>query len=338
MSGGIRHPARRTPVVGPLLDGPVPMFSSSGRRIDRVTILFLSLVAVGFIVATFDVRSSGGGSSEVLREGTQSIFTPFQKGVDFVTRPAIAFVDGVSNLAGLREENERLAIQVRELESQVQATDALEEQVVQLEAISGLAAPGELAIVTARITASGPSAFDNVRYIDKGSKDGIVEGQAVVDEDGLIGRVDIVSANAARVRLITDPIVSVGVRVLSTNETGIVTGRGDGPLRLEMFRAKEAVHQGDRVVTDGSRFPPGIAVGTVRATTEAEVEFVLRGEIDPAARLSEIDYVIVVIGWSPIDAGILDGGDQISDAVPPTTSSTSSTSTTVATTTSSGGG
>ena len=295
--------------------------------------MFLSLVAVGFIVATFDVRSSGGGVSEVLREGTQSIFTPFQKGVDFVTRPAVAFVDGVSNLAGLREENERLAAQVRELGSQVQATDSLEEQVVQLEAINGLVAPGELTTVTARITASGPSAFDNVRYIDKGSKDGIVPGQAVVDEDGLVGRVDIVSARAARIRLITDPIVSVGVRVLSTNETGIVTGRGDGPLRLEMFRAKEAVTKGDRVVTDGSRFPPGIAVGTATGTTDAEVGFVLRGEVDPAARLSEIDFVKVIIGWSPIDAGLLDEDDP-PDTV--TTTSPATTTTSPATTTSEG--
>jgi rod shape-determining protein MreC len=290
------------------------MFSSSGRRIDRVTVLFLSLVAVGFIIATFDVRSTEQGTADVLREGTQSIFTPLQKGVDFVTSPVIGFVDGVANLAGLREENDRLSDRVRVLESQVQATEALEEQVVQLEAINGLVAPEELATVTARINASGPSAFDNVRYIDKGSKDGIVAGQAVVDEDGLIGRVVLVSANAARVRLITDPVVSVGVRVLSTNETGIVTGRGDGPLRLEMFRAEEAVYEGDRVVTDGSRFPPGIPVGTVHRTADAEVGFVLRGEVDPAARLSEIDYVKVIIGWSSIDAGLQEGDESLSDA------------------------
>lgn len=276
--------------------------------------MFLSLVAVGFIVATFDVRSSDQGTSDVLREGTQSIFTPFQKGVDYVTRPIVGFFDGIANLAGLRAENERLADQVRQLESQVQATDALEEQVAQLESINGLVAPDELATVTARITASGPSAFDNVRYIDKGSKDGVVAGQAVVDEDGLIGRVVLVSANAARVRLITDPIVSVGVRVLSSNETGIVTGKGDGPLRLEMFRAKEAVYEGDRVVTDGSRFPPDIAVGTIHRTADAEVGFVLRGEVDPASRLSEIDYVKIIVGWSPIDAGLQDDDEALPDS------------------------
>ncbi|MFV1970734.1 MAG: rod shape-determining protein MreC [Acidimicrobiia bacterium] len=282
------------------------MFSSSDRRVDRVTILFLSLVAFGFIVATFDVRSSGDGAAEVLREGAQSLFAPLQSGVDFVTRPAVGFVDGVSNLAGLRDENDRLTERARELEAQVRATEALEEQVIRLEAILGLEVPAELATVTARINASGPSAFDNVRYIDKGSEDGIVAGQAVLDEDGLVGRVDLVSAGAARIRLITDPVVSVGVRVLSTNETGIVTGRGDGPLRLEMFRAKEAVSNGDRVITDGSRFPPGIAVGTIRTAAAAEVGFVLRTDVDPAARLSQIDYVKIIVGWSPIDSGLQD--------------------------------
>ncbi len=282
------------------------MFSSSGRRIDRTTIFFLSLVALGFIVATFDVRSSGDGASEVLREGTQSIFNPLQEAVDFVTRPVVGVVDGVANLAGLRDENARLTDQLRELEAQVRATEALEEKVAQLEAINGLEVPGELATVTASILASGPSAFDNVRFIDRGSNDGIVAGQAVVDEDGLIGRVDLVSAGSARIRLITDPAVSVGVRVLSTNETGIVTGRGAGPLRLEMFRAKDAVVEGDRVVTAGSLFPPGIAVGTVRTAADAEVGFVLRTDVDPAARLSQIDYVQIIVGWSPIDGSLQD--------------------------------
>jgi rod shape-determining protein MreC len=179
--------------------------------------------------------------------------------------------------------------------------------VIQLELIAGVDAPAELPTVTARIYASGPTAFDNVRYIDKGANDGVVVGQAVLDEDGLIGRVDLVSANDARIRLITDPIVSVGVRVQATNETGVVSGRGDGPLRLEMFRATLPVTEGDLVITDGSRFPPGIVVGSISDTAEAEVGFVLRSSVHPAARFSQIDYVKVIIGWSALDADLQDG-------------------------------
>ncbi|VAW07392.1 hypothetical protein MNBD_ACTINO01-1571 [hydrothermal vent metagenome] len=301
------------------------MIPSSGRRFDRVTILFLMLVAVGFIVATFDVRSEQDSVANVLREGTQSIFTPLQKGVNWIANPVVGFVDAASNIAGLRDENERLRAQVRETEAQLRETKALEETVAQLELINGLEVAGDLATVTARMYASGPTAFDNVRYIDKGAKDGIVAGQAVIDEDGLVGRVDLVSANDARIRLITDPIVSVGVRVQSTNETGIVSGRGDGPLRLEMFRAKETVRGGSLVVTDGSRFPPGIVVGVVRADADAEVGFVLRTDIDPAARLSKVDYVKIVVGWSPIDKAVEEAGDDVTST---TTTPNSSTTTT----------
>jgi rod shape-determining protein MreC len=282
------------------------MLRPEGRRINRVTILFASLIAVGFIVATFDVRSESDSVADVLREGTQSVFAPIQKGVDWVFSPVVGFVDGVANLAGLRDENERLADRIRELEAQVRATDALEEEVVQLQLINGLEIAEELSTVTARIYSSGPTAFDNVRYIDKGADDGVVAGQAVVDEDGLVGRVDLVSAGDARIRLITDPLVSVGVRVQSTNETGIVTGRGDGPLRLEMFRATEPVREGALVVTDGSRYPPGLVVGTVTETANAEVGFVLRTRVDPAARLSEVDFVKVIVGFSPIEVGLDD--------------------------------
>lgn len=302
------------------------MFPTSGRRLTRATVLFLSLVAVGFIIATFDVRSEGDNVANVMREGTQSIFTPLQKGVRWVASPAIGFVDGVANLAGLRDENERLQARVIELEAQARETAAIEEQVRQLEAIVGIEAPEALPTVTARLYSSGPTAFDNVRFIDKGANDGIVAGQAVIDELGLVGRVDLVSANDARIRLIIDPLVSAGVRVQSTNETGIVTGRGDGPLRLEMFRASKAVYEGDLVVTDGSRFPPGLVVGRINTTADAEVGFVLRTTVDPAARLSEVDYVKVIIGWTALDADLSDGVVDTSVAttttVPPTTTTT----------------
>jgi rod shape-determining protein MreC len=301
------------------------MATTSGRRLNRVTVLFFSLLAIGFLIATFDVRSDGGNVANVMREGTQSIFTPLQKGVDWVASPVVGFVDGVANLAGLRAETERLQDRVRELEADSREVGAIEEQVIQLELIAGVDAPEELPTVTARIYASGPAAFDNVRYIDKGANDGIVVGQAVLDEDGLIGRVDLVSANDARIRLITDPIVSVGVRVQSTNETGVVSGRGDGPLRLEMFRATLPVTEGDLVITDGSRFPPGIVVGSISDTAEAEVGFVLRSSVHPAARFSQVDYVKVIIGWSALDADLQDGvvDSSATTTVPPTTTTTS---------------
>ena len=169
----------------------------SGRRLDRATALFISLLAVGFLVATFDVRASGDSATTVLRGGAQTLAEPIQSGIDFVVRPVVGFVDGISNVAGLRDQNERLEAEVERLEARLRETSALEQRVAELEAINDLAPPEGLATVTARIYSSGPSTFDQVRFINKGSSDGVIVGQAVIDESGLVGRVDGGVANGA---------------------------------------------------------------------------------------------------------------------------------------------
>lgn len=291
------------------------MFSSP-RRFDRATALFVSLLAVAFIIATFDVRAEGGGAGGVLRDGAQTLFGPVQQGVDYITRPVVGFIDGVSNIAGLRDENDRLQDRVRELENQLRETTAMERRIEELEGILALEPPQDLAAITARIYSGGPTAFDHIRFIDKGASDGIVEGQAVIDEDGLVGRVDQVTESRARIRLITDPLVSVSVRVQETNETGVVTGQGGEPLRLDMFRASEPVREGDVVITDGSRFPQGIVVGYVESTADIEVNFALRTTVIPAVRMSQLDFVQVVVGWSALDGEV---EEQELTRVPPPT-------------------
>ena len=94
-----------------------------------------------------------------------------------------------------------------------------------------------------------------------------------------------------------------------------------------MFRATKAVYKGDLVVTDGSRFPPGLVVGRIDQDGEAEVGFVLRTTVEPSARLSEVDYVKVIVGWTSLDADLVDNAttSTTSSSTSTTSGSTSST-------------
>jgi cell shape-determining protein MreC len=94
-----------------------------------------------------------------------------------------------------------------------------------------------------------------------------------------------------------------------------------------MFRPLSPVYEGDLVVTDGSRFPPGIVVGLIDSTADAEVGFVLRADVKPAARLSQIDFVKVVVGWSPIDAAIESGEESTTTTTEGSTTTTTEGST-----------
>ena len=278
------------------------------RRFDRAGALFIGLLAVSFLLATFDVRAEGAGVGAVLRDGTQSLFAPVQRLATSVTRPVVGFLDGIADIATLRDENDRLQVRVEELETLVQDAEGLQRRLTELEKINDLEPPGELAAITARIWSNGSSDFDHVRFIDRGSEDGVVKGHPVVDENGLVGRVDIVGDNWARVRLITDPLLGVGVRDRATNETGWVSGQGSRPLKLEMFSSGEAVSAGDQIVTDGSRFPPDIPVGVVLFSAESQAGFSLVTEVEPAIETSRLDFVKVLVGWSPLDAAVEDAG------------------------------
>lgn len=280
------------------------------RRFDRTGILFVGLLALSFLMATFDVRAEGTGVGSVLRDGTQSLFAPIQRLATTVTRPVVGFIDGIADIATLRDENDRLRDRVDELEALVQDSEGLKRRLEELEKINDLEPPGELAAITARIWSNGTSDFDHVRFIDAGSKDGVVKGHPVVDENGLVGRIDLVGDNWARVRLITDPTLGIGVRDRATNETGWVSGQGTRPLKLEMFASGEAVAAGDQIVTDdGSRFPPDILVGVVLYEAESEAGFSLVTEVEPAVETSRLDFVKVLVGWSPLDTVVGDEGE-----------------------------
>ena len=154
------------------------------RRFDRAGALYIGLLAVSFLLATFDVRADGAGVGAVLRDGTQSLFAPVQRLATSVTRPVVGFLDGIADVATLRDENDRLKGRVDELETLVQDAEGLQRRLTELEKINDLEPPGELAAITARIWSNGSSDFDHVRFIDRGSEDGVVKGHPVVDENG----------------------------------------------------------------------------------------------------------------------------------------------------------
>ena len=284
------------------------------RRFERSTGLFVGLLVISFLALTFDVRLDGAGLGNTLREGAQTLFSPLQRAADGLTRPVVGFIDSLSDLAGLREENEHLQERVSELTRDRVGVLALQNQVEELQKILNIDPPGNLETVVARIFSPGISDFDHIRWIDKGRDDGVVAGQAVMDEDGLVGRIDFASDRSARVRLISDPRLGVGVRNLVTNETGWVEGTGASPLRLRMFNAVKAVNRGDLVVTDGTRFPPNITVGVVLLDAESEAGFQLVSVVDPAVDLSDLDFVRVIVGWSPLDLSL--EGDELPEIDP----------------------
>jgi rod shape-determining protein MreC len=312
---------------------------------DRSTSLFIGLVVLALVLVTVDLRAAGGGVGATMREGAQTVFAPVQRVVAATTRPVAHFFEGLSDVFSLQADNRRLRSRIAELEREIERTQSLELRVRQFEALLGLEIPGELETITAEVLAVGPSEFDHIRVISKGRNHGVGVDMPVIDEGGLVGRVVAVTATTAQVRLISDPTMRVAVRVERTGETGWLTGRGGGPMILEMLNTDAAVIEGDLLVTADGRFPPGIEVARVIRAARSEVGFSLRTEAVPEASLTSIDFVLVLVftrdlpgvagvddessvpAVVPDDAGERTSGEF--EEAPPTTTTTTTTTTTM---------
>jgi rod shape-determining protein MreC len=122
--------------------------------------------------------------------------------------------------------------------------------------------------------------FSHQVMIDQGSRDGVFEGQAVIDGAGVMGQVESVLLHMSSVRLISDPDHALPVQINRTGLRTVAFGTGaTGWLSLPNVPLQADVRAGDLLVTSGlgDRFPPGFPVGLV--------ELVDRGEAGPFAQV-----------------------------------------------------
>lgn len=286
---------------------------------DRSLPTLITLLVLGLLLMTFDVRSEGGGVTGVLRSGAQTIVAPLQKGAAFVVNPVLDVIESMTNVASLREQNLALQAALAEAEASLVAVQddlaLLEfyEQLYELEA-SG----SDLGRTPAQVIGQ-PGAFDGALIIDKGSSSGIVVGQPVIDTSGyVVGSVQQVTSGSATIVPIT--VGPSGVAVAVGNQTGIVVPQVNTDwMRLSLDNAEEPVFADDRVVTSSGsvRFPAGYPVGEVVADV-APTGTSLTAEVTPYVQPDTL-RVVVVLAWPP---------DPITAITPDTTTTSSTTTTT----------
>ena len=200
------------------------------------------------------------------------------------------------DLVGVRQEREWLRRRVRELESQAERAFTMESQNARLQALLDLreGMPGQS--VAARITGVDASGLFRTATVNKGERDGVQKGMAVVSPAGVVGRVVSTSPNAARVLLLEDPSSGVDVLVQRSRARGIVEGSLNGGCQLKYVKHREDLRVGDLVATSGldGIFPRGVAVGTISRLSREEGGLFQTAEVEPAVDFNKLEEVMVV--------------------------------------------
>lgn len=273
-------------------------------RSDRSTFVAIGLVVISFLMMTFDIRSRSQGVGGTLRSGVQTVVAPLQNAMNAVIDPVVEFADGLANLAGLREENDRLRERILDLEREALLVTSLQADNAELAELLDLQLLGDLQdiAVNAEVTARGGT-FEQSFTIDKGTFDGIQIGHPVVDARGaLVGVISDVAERSASVLPITSR-QAPGITVrLPNGVRGSVEGQGTGRLVLTILEADQRVLEGQLLQTFGpfgssDAYPKGLDVGTVLSSTTPQSGTIVV-QVDPLADLERVEFV-AVIPWPP---------------------------------------
>ncbi len=198
------------------------------------------------------------------------------------------------------EENERLrAENIRLAGELARAREALiaNERLTRLLALRDTLRT--LPVRAARIVAKDITRQRNFLTIDAGWADGVRPGMAVVDDQGIIGTVVLVTSHYARVLPYLNTDFRVAARIQPIGAMGIVRWDGEQLHRLlmESVSRTEPVQPGMLVVTApySDIFPPGFPVGRITEVIRLPGLNTLRIYLEPASPLDRASYVFVIL-------------------------------------------
>lgn len=150
--------------------------------------------------------------------------------------------------------------------------------------------------VAARVAIHDLTGWFQTVMVDKGFHDKVGPDMAVVNDEGVVGRILDVSDRFSRILLITDPGSSVDAVIQRNRVRGILSGKDANGCILKYVRGNIDVQVGDLIITSGKDgiFPKGLRLGTVQGVFKDPVDLFQKIEVKPLVRLNALEEVLII--------------------------------------------
>jgi rod shape-determining protein MreC len=158
-------------------------------------------------------------------------------------------------------------------------------------------------VLIAEIMSISQDPYRHQIVLNRGARDGVYKGQALVDASGIMGQVVQVDPETSVALLITDPDHGIPVEVNRTGLQTIALGRGDGDaLSLPYLPGNADVKVGDLLVSSslGGRFPAGYPVAKVDSLRHPAGENFMEAIAYPTAKLNQGRQALLVWSEQPL--------------------------------------
>jgi rod shape-determining protein MreC len=256
-----------------------------------------------FVLATGFILVLSPHSMRRVQAVFLGLISPLLKSGSGVEKTYRGYREGLKNVEQLEEDNKRLLVANKEMSATNQILRGLDAENNRLRKALEYRERAAFKLTPARIIARDSSTWYSKIVIDRGTADGLKEDgdQAVLTEEGLVGKTTVVADHSAAVVLISDEACRVAATVEGTREQGIVKGErastGTTPSIGLNFLSKQAnLKTGANIYSSGvgGVFPSGVLIGQVKEFKMRELDG--HASIVPAVDLSTLEDVFVVVG------------------------------------------
>jgi rod shape-determining protein MreC len=132
--------------------------------------------------------------------------------------------------------------------------------------------------------------------VNKGKKDGIAAGSAVISGNGIVGKIVSVTQTYSIILPFSNPRFQVPVMDLRTGVQGILQSDIAGTISMNMVKLGSEIASGDTLVTSNlSRlYPKGFPVGTISRIKESADNLFMSAEIVPFTLVENLEHVFIL--------------------------------------------
>ena len=241
------------------------------NRYRNITVLVLVLGAQLFLLA-YQVKSRQ--DVRLIRVWAVSSIMPLARVLDSLRSYTIGVVNDYSDLFRAKQDNLKLkeSLDALKLENQFLRSELTTADRGRALALFQARTPNRT--IAARIIGTG-TAGAKVVFVDRGSRDGVMKGMAVITPDGIAGKVTASYPTGSQVVLITDSSFAAGVISQKHRVLGTLKGQGHNTCIVDYIQNEDTVEAGEWFFTSGDDrvFPKGLPAGQVKLVRQGKTFF-----------------------------------------------------------------
>ncbi len=238
---------------------PPPLFKQGASA--RAKVVFFSLIAFGLLVADAHFHKL-----PTIRQVVGTALYPLQMIAIAPRDAAYRIGDFFTSQRDLKLQNRQMRAEQAQNAQRLQQAEHLLSENNHLRKLLGTSERLPVKAVLAELLYDARDAFTRKIVLDRGSQHGVVLGQPVIDDIGVVGQVTRVFPFSSEVTLLTDKDQAIPVQVVRSGLRSVAYGGGQsGMLDLRFMATNADIQSGDVLVTSGidGIYPPGLAVAKV---------------------------------------------------------------------------